>query len=125
MALGSEYGVLDFRHVQFFLNTTDLLQTYPLTRPKLVLAVPPTMSHGPSRFLFTAMANTEGNVIMLTGRSEEQTLARDLYNRWERSQTTGSKWGEGKIGHLTQLEGKLQVEVSAIPVQNRTLLRPL
>lgn len=116
MALGSEYGVLDFRHVLFFLNTTDLLQTYPLTRPKLVLAVPPTMSHGPSRFLFTAMANTEGNVIMLTGRSEEQTLARDLYNRWERSQTAGSKWGEGKIGHLTRLEGKLQVEVSAIPV---------
>ncbi|OWT40034.1 cleavage and polyadenylation specificity factor subunit 2 [Cryptococcus neoformans] len=122
MALGSEYGVLDFRHVLFFLNTTDLLQTYPLTRPKLVLAVPPTMSHGPSRFLFTAMANTEGNVIMLTGRSEEQTLARDLYNRWERSQTAGSKWGEGKIGHLTRLEGKLQVEVdSKVPLSGAEL----
>ncbi|WVO19165.1 uncharacterized protein IAS62_000443 [Cryptococcus decagattii] len=88
----------------------------------LVLAIPPTMSHGPSRFLFTAMANTEGNVIMLTGRSEEQTLARDLFNRWERSQTAGSKWGEGKIGHLTQLEGKLQVEMdSKVPLSGAEL----
>lgn len=83
-------------------------------QPKLVLAVPPTMSHGPSRWLFTAMASTEGNVIILTSRSEDGTLARDLYSRWEAQQADGARWGQGKIGRVQALHESLAVEVSSI-----------
>nr|ODO01039.1 cleavage and polyadenylation specificity factor subunit 2 [Cryptococcus depauperatus CBS 7855] len=115
--MSSEFGALDFKHVQFFATPTELLQTYPLNRPKLVLAIPPTMSHGPSRFLFTSLAAVEGNVILLTSRSEEQTLARDLYDRWERQQDMGSKWGQGKTGKAIQLEDKMLVQVdSKVPL---------
>ncbi|WVQ80726.1 hypothetical protein IAT38_002831 [Cryptococcus sp. DSM 104549] len=115
--LGSEFGALDFRHVQFFLNPTDLLQAFPANRPKLVLAIPPTMSHGPSRFLFTTFANTEGNVILLTSRSEDSTLGRDLYDRWEAKQDGEAKWGKGKIGKPGKLEGNLSLEMdSKVPL---------
>ena len=99
------------RHVQFFASPTDLLQAYPLMRPKLVLAVPPSMSHGPSRWLFTAMANVDGNVILLTSRGEEETLACGLYSRWEKEQEETAKWGKGRTGNLAHLGGQLRLEV--------------
>ncbi|WVR06284.1 hypothetical protein IAU60_003314 [Kwoniella sp. DSM 27419] len=116
-ALGSEYGALDFRHVQFFASPGDLLQAYPLMRPKVVLAIPPTMSHGPSRFLFTTMASTEGNVVLLTSRAEAGTLARELYEQWEQRQQDGAKWGKGKIGSVGVLDGELKLEMdSKVPL---------
>ncbi|WVF69249.1 hypothetical protein IAT40_004025 [Kwoniella sp. CBS 6097] len=121
-ALASEYGALDFRHVQCFATPGDLLQTYPSMRPKLVLAIPPTMSHGPSRFLFTAMANAEGNVILLTSRSEAGTLARELYERWEKNQEDTAKWGHGRIGKIGFLDGQLKVEMdSKVPLSGAEL----
>nr|XP_019012680.1 cleavage and polyadenylation specificity factor subunit 2 [Kwoniella pini CBS 10737]OCF51461.1 cleavage and polyadenylation specificity factor subunit 2 [Kwoniella pini CBS 10737] len=116
-ALGSEYGALDFRHVQFFLTPSDLLQAYPLMRPKLVLAIPPTMSHGPSRFLFTTMASTEGNVILLTSPGEDTTLARELYDTWEAQQDETGKWAHGKIGKLGAAKAQLKLEMdSKVPL---------
>jgi cleavage and polyadenylation specificity factor subunit 2 len=88
-----------------------MLQTFPLIRPKLVLAIPPSMSHGPSRWLFTVMASTEGNVILLTSRSEDNTLARDLYARWEAEQEVTARWGQGKVGRLLPLNDRKVVEV--------------
>ena len=130
-AMGSEYGALDFRsvspllsrsvypydwfafrHVHFFSSPTDLVQAFPLMRPKLVLAVPPTMSHGPSRWLFTAMANVDGNVILLTSRAEHGTLAGELYEQWERNQDETAKWGKGRIGNLAHLDGQLPIKAS-------------
>lgn len=103
---------LRYRHVQFFSSPTELLQAHPLSRPKLVLAIPPSISHGPSRWLFTAMASTEGNVIVLTSRGEDGTLSRDLYDRWESQQDEAARWGKGRIGHVQDLEGRLPIEVS-------------
>lgn len=90
-----------------------LLRKYPLITPKLVLAIPTTMSHGPSRFLFTLMAGNPNNVILLTNRGEDDTLARDLYSRWESDQAEDAKWGQGKIGELTPLKGKFEIEMDS------------
>ena len=100
------------RHVQFFASPTDLLQAHSLARPKLVLAIPPTMSYGPSRWLFTALAGADGNVVILTGRSESGTLTRDLYDRWANGQSDEAKWGGGATGRLEPLYGKMTIEVS-------------
>lgn len=111
--MGSEYGALDFNHVKFFSTPDELLKAFPSDRPKMVLAIPPTMSHGPSRVLFTEMAQTPGNVLLLTSRGEDQTLARDLYDRWESEQAEGAKFGRGKIGDVKRLEGPLSIEMDS------------
>ena len=99
------------RHVQFFSSPTELLTGHPLMRPKVVLAIPPTMSHGPSRWLFTAMAGTEGNVILLTNRGEDNTLSREIYDAWAAGQDETALWGRGRVGHLQDLSGNMQLEV--------------
>jgi cleavage and polyadenylation specificity factor subunit 2 len=76
------------------------------------MAIPPSLSHGPSRFLFSSLASTDGNVILLTSRGEDHTLARDLYDRWESQQDEGARWGRGRIGHMQDLEGTLPLVVS-------------
>ena len=100
------------RHVKFFATPTDLMQAYPLSRPKLVLAIPPSMSHGPSRWLFTAMAGMEGNVILLTSRGEEGTLARSLFEDWQSFQEEDRIYGAGRVGAIGKIDQQIDVEVS-------------
>ena len=107
------FGMAHPRNIKFFASPEDLAQAYPLQRPKLVLAIPPSLSHGPSRWLFTSMASIEGNVILMTNRGEDFTLGRDLYSRWESKQDDSARWGRGRIGHPQDLEGTLQLQVSA------------
>ncbi|BEJ17650.1 hypothetical protein CspHIS471_0610510 [Cutaneotrichosporon sp. HIS471] len=111
IAVGSEYGALDFNHVDFFSSLDMLLLKHPVNEPKLVIAVPITMSHGPSRFLFTIMASKPGNVVLLTNRGEDNTLARELYELWESEQTEDAKWGHGKIGKVIAIPGPLKFEM--------------
>ncbi|KAK1925358.1 beta-lactamase-like protein [Papiliotrema laurentii] len=121
-ALGSEYGALDFRHVKFFSSPEELAKAYSVDMPKLILAIPPSLSHGPSRWLFTSLANREGNVVLLTNRGEDGTLARDLYDRWESQQDDSAKWGKGRIGHMQDLEGHLQIEMNTkVPLEGAEL----
>lgn len=92
----------------------ELMHAHPLNRPKLVLAIPPSMSHGPSRWLFTAMASTEGNVVLLTSRGEDGTLARKLYDAWQQRQQQNKEWQQdaGKIGSASRVDQQVSLEVS-------------
>lgn len=109
----AQVGEADYgRHVQFFATPTDLMQAYPLSRPKLVLAIPPSMSHGPSRWLFTAMASGEGNVILLTSQGEDGTLSRELFEAWSHSQMDDRRYGSGKIGSISRVDRRVSLEVS-------------
>ena len=88
-----------------------LLQTYSSKDPKLILAVPASFSHGPSRLLFADFAAIPDNVILLTGRSEEGTLGRRLFERWNDSQRAEDKWDKGKLGRNVMLDGSLELRV--------------
>jgi cleavage and polyadenylation specificity factor subunit 2 len=93
------------------LNPQALLQTYSSKDPKLILAVPASMSHGPSRAMFVDFACIPDNVILLPGRGEEGTLARQLFDRWEAGQRGDDKWDTGKIGRNIMLDGSMMLEV--------------
>ena len=80
-----------------------LPQTYSSNDPKQILAVPASFSHGPSRSLFADFAAVPDNVILLTGRGEEGTLGRMLFDRWNRSQRSEDKWDKGKLGTLRSI----------------------
>jgi cleavage and polyadenylation specificity factor subunit 2 len=59
------------------------------------------------------MAQVPGNVVLLTDRGEDDTLARDLFNRWEDQQDDSAKFGKGKIGEVKTLEGDLTIEMDS------------
>lgn len=100
------------RHLEFFPNPHALLRTYSSKDPKLILAVPASLSHGPSRHLFCDFAAVPGNVVLLTGRGEDRTLGRYLFNRWNNSQRADDKWDKGKIGSNIMMDGTLRLRVS-------------
>lgn len=102
------------RFLEFFPNPQALLQTYSSKDPKLILAVPASLSHGPSRHLFSDFAAVPDNVVLLTGRSEEGTLGRDLFEKWNDSQRPDDKWDKGKIGSNIMMDGVLKLRVCFI-----------
>ncbi|KAI0048061.1 hypothetical protein FA95DRAFT_1558455 [Auriscalpium vulgare] len=109
---------LRFRHLEFFPNPQSLLHTYSSKDPKLILAVPASLSHGPSRTLFAEFATVPDNVVLLTGRGEEGTLGRSLFERWNNSQRTEDKWDKGKLGNNVMLDGNLMLRMrSKVPLQ--------
>lgn len=71
-----------------------------------------SLSHGPSRSLFSDFAAVQDNVVLLTGRSEEGTLGRLLFDRWNNSQREDSKWDKGKIGSNVMMDGVLHLQVN-------------
>ena len=99
------------RHLEFFPNPQVLLETYSSKDPKLILAVPASFSHGPSRLLFADFAAVPDNVILLTGRGEEGTLGRMLFERWNKTQRAEEKWDKGKLGSSVMLDGSLSLRV--------------
>ncbi|PFH51359.1 hypothetical protein AMATHDRAFT_74923 [Amanita thiersii Skay4041] len=113
---------LRFKHLEFFPNPQVLLQTYSSKDPKLILAVPASLSHGPSRHLFADFAAVPDNVVLLTGRGEEGTLGRALFNKWNDSQRTDDKWDKGKIGSNIMMDGVLRLELRhRVPLQGAEL----
>ena len=79
--------------------------------PKLILAVPASLSYGPSRSLFADFAAVEGNVVVLTGRGGHGTLNRFLMDRWEAGQEDSQRWQDGKLGEPIPLDRPIELEV--------------
>ncbi|KAJ3739569.1 beta-lactamase-like protein [Lentinula detonsa] len=104
---------LRFRHLELFPNPQALIQKYSSKDPKLILAVPASLSHGPSRQLFCSFAAVPDNVILLTGRSQPGTLGGVLFDRWNDSQRTETKWDNGKIGSNIMMDGTLKLRMNS------------
>jgi cleavage and polyadenylation specificity factor subunit 2 len=103
------------RYLEFFPNPQSLVQKYSSKEPKLILAVPASLSHGPSRSLFADFAAVPDNVVLLTSRGEEGTMARMLFDRWNSSQRGDDTWDKGKIGCNVMMDGALQLRVPSTP----------
>ena len=106
---------LRFRHLEFYASPAALLARHSSKDAKLILAVPASLSHGPSRALFTDFASIPGNVVLLTQRGPEGSLGRALFDKWNDSQRADDKWDKGKIGSNVMLDGNLILQVSALP----------
>lgn len=103
---------MPFRHLEFFPNPQALLRTYSSKDPKLILAVPASLSHGPSRHLFVDFAAVPDNVVLLTTKGEEGTFARALFDKWNDSQRPEDKWDKGKIGRNVMMEGTIKLRMN-------------
>lgn len=107
------------RHLEFFSSPFALLQTYPsfptssnpTPKPKLILAVPGSLSHGPSRELFAEFAKVSGNLVVLTSMGETGSLSRSLFERW--ASATGIRNTTPNVGTPIDLHGEpLRLAVS-------------
>ncbi|KAF8631524.1 hypothetical protein AX15_002284 [Amanita polypyramis BW_CC] len=113
---------LRFKHLEFFINPQALMQTYSSKDPKLILAVPASLSHGPSRHLFADFAAVPDNVVLLTSREEEGTLGRLLFNMWNDAQRPDDKWDRGKVGSNIMMDGVLRLQLNTkVPLQGAEL----
>lgn len=106
---------VSFSHLRFYDSVEALTATYPASRPKLVLAIPPSMSHGPSRSLFTQYADNTRTLVVLTSRGVPGTLGGDLFEMWNSRQERGRKAGEGAAGKPIEVREKMDLQVSNKP----------
>lgn len=102
-----------YRHLEIFPNPATLTQRYSSKDPKLILAIPASLSHGASRTVFADFAQIPDNVVLLTGRGEEGTLGRILFEQWNTSQREEYKWDRGKIGNNIMMDGVMHLRVRA------------
>ncbi|KAL0949343.1 hypothetical protein HGRIS_009413 [Hohenbuehelia grisea] len=113
---------LRFKHLEIFPNPEAMMQRYSSKDPKLILAVPASLSHGPSRHLFSEFAAIPDNVVLLTGRGEPGTLSRVLFDKWNDAQRPEDKWDKGKIGRNIMMDGVIRIKVnSKVPLQGTEL----
>ncbi|KAJ8698469.1 hypothetical protein PTI98_005175 [Pleurotus ostreatus] len=113
---------LRFKHLEFFPNPQALLERYSSKDPKLILAVPASLSHGPSRHLFSEFAAVPDNVVLLTQRGEEHTLGRALFDRWNNSQRGDDRWDKGRIGSNIMMDGVMKLKINTkVPLQGAEL----
>jgi cleavage and polyadenylation specificity factor subunit 2 len=88
-----------------------MIDKFSSREPKLILAVPASLSHGASRSVFADFAAIEGNVVVLTEQAERGTLNRFLMDRWEAGQEDSQRWGNGSLGEPIILDRPLELEV--------------
>jgi cleavage and polyadenylation specificity factor subunit 2 len=105
------------RYLEIFPNPASLTQRYASQDPKLILAIPASLSHGPSRVIFADFAQMENNVVLLTGRGEEGTLGRKLFEKWNSSQREEYKWDRGKIGNNIMMDGVMHLKVCVLSIK--------
>lgn len=63
-----------------------------------------SLSHGPSRIIFSEFACIPDNVVLLTSRGEEGTLGRALFDLWNGQQRDDDKWEKGRLGRNVMLD---------------------
>lgn len=105
------------RHLRFYDSVAALTATYPASRPKLILAIPPSLSHGPSRSLFTQLASNDHTLVVLTERGKPGTLSHELFQAWNARQSTGQKAGEGSAGRPLEMNDKFQIKVCSLELK--------
>lgn len=99
------------RHLEFFSSTAALQERYPLSKPKIILAVPQDLSYGLSRSFFTEFAAIPGNVVLLTSRGGEGTLARQLFDQWNEAQEESARWGMAQVGTPVPFRSTIELQV--------------
>ncbi|KIJ56611.1 hypothetical protein M422DRAFT_22765 [Sphaerobolus stellatus SS14] len=113
---------LRFPYLEFFTSPGALTARYPSSKPKLILAVPASLSYGSSRTLFADFVSNPGNVVLLTSRAEPGTLAHTLFEKWNQRQDEHEKWDKGNIGPLVELNESATIKLnSKVPLQGAEL----
>ncbi|EJU06116.1 hypothetical protein DACRYDRAFT_73414 [Dacryopinax primogenitus] len=105
--------ILRFKHLQIFPSPEALMDAIHPSAPKVILATPLTMSHGASRAMFESFSSMRNNLLLLVNIAEKGTLARSLWDIWQREQAETAKWGKGRLGAIVKAETDISVRMNA------------
>lgn len=113
---------LEFKYVKVFASLQAMDEAIPQDQPKVVLAVPPSMTHGPSRRLLSRFAQNPNDVVVLISRGEPGSLCRQLWDAWNMKQGKGFAWSQGKLGEAVVPNTSVRFELkSKVPLQGEEL----
>lgn len=113
---------LDFKYVKVFASLQAMDEAIPADQAKVVLAVPPSMTHGPSRRLLARFASNPNDAIVLISRGEPNSLCRQLWDAWSSHQSKGFAWTHGKLGQPVTPNTPVRFELkSKVPLQGEEL----
>ncbi|KAJ9479299.1 Cleavage factor two protein 2 [Pseudozyma hubeiensis] len=114
---------LDFKYVKVFPTLQAMDEAIPQDQAKVVLAVPPSMTHGPSRKLLARFAQNPNDVVVLISRGEHGSLCRQLWDAWNTNQSKGFLWSQGKLGQaVVPSKTSLRFELkSKVPLEGEEL----
>ncbi|ETS62224.1 hypothetical protein PaG_03801 [Moesziomyces aphidis] len=113
---------LDFKYVRVFASLQQMDEAIPQDQARVVLAVPPSMTHGPSRRLLARFARNPNDAIVLISRGEPGSLCRQLWDAWNLRQPKGFSWTKGKLGEVVSGEATVRYELqSKVPLEGEEL----
>lgn len=83
----------------------ELHSRYGPIQPKLVLCAPSSLAYGPSRdVLASTFLASRNSLVLLTSPGSPGTLASHLFDLWNDSQPSGSRYGTGKVGEVVDFD---------------------
>ncbi|SPO23611.1 related to CFT2 - subunit of the mRNA cleavage and polyadenlylation factor [Ustilago trichophora] len=113
---------LDFKYVKVFSSLQAMDEAIPQDQAKVVLAVPPSMTHGPSRRLLARFAANPNDLVILISRGEPNSLCRQLWDAWSHHQSKGFSWSHGKLGQAVVPNTSVRFELkSKVPLAGEEL----
>ncbi|KAN0064763.1 hypothetical protein ACQY0O_001820 [Thecaphora frezii] len=113
---------LDFKFLKVFGSIAAMDEAVPPDQAKVVLAVPPSMTHGPSRRLFARFAERPNDLVVLLQRGEPGSLSRHLWDAWNNKQDGGFRWTNGKLGSTVSPQVAVEFELnSKVPLEGDEL----
>lgn len=98
------------RSLELFASPDALLKRYGSKDPKVIIAVPVSLSNGSSRQIFSEFALIPDNIVLLTSRAQQGTLGERLFETWSSRQEETERWDKGKIGKPIQLSGSMKLK---------------
>ena len=94
-----------YSNVQVIESPEELHSRYGPIQPKLVLCAPSSLSYGPSRdTLASTFLSSRNSLVILTSPGSPGSLASHLFELWNDSQTSTSRYGSGKVGEVVDFD---------------------
>lgn len=102
---------LELPFLRYYSSVESFRSALAPSQAKVVLATPPSLTHGLSQHLLSEFLGDPDALVLLTGRGEPQSITRTLWDRWNAQQSDPSAWMHGRVGVPTSVGGHFAYEV--------------
>ncbi|WFD40256.1 uncharacterized protein MJAP1_003242 [Malassezia japonica] len=102
---------LDFPFLRYFSTVEEMHSAVTPSQPKVVLATPASLTHGPARQLLSHFLSDPDSLVLLMSRGEPGSVLRTLWERWNGFQADADAWRRGKVGVPASIGGQVSYEL--------------
>ncbi|WFD29973.1 hypothetical protein MSPP1_000987 [Malassezia sp. CBS 17886] len=102
---------LEFPYLRHFASVEALHQALAPSQVKVVIATPPSLTHGHARALLPEFLSDPDSLVILTSRGAPGSIVRTLWERWNAQQARASGWRDGAVGTPASVGGSLSYEL--------------